>query len=69
MMNKDASRLRWLASSLKMERQAGSTHEAEDRPLYDKFLAKAGIIMAKVEQDQPIGDDVPLQRDCSAYLV
>jgi hypothetical protein len=58
MMNKDALTTALAHFISEMERQAGSTHEAEDRSLYDKFLAKAGVIMAKVEQDQPIGDDV-----------
>ena len=57
-MNKDALTTALACFISEMERQAGSTHEAEDRPLYDKFLAKAAIIVAKVEQDQPIGEDV-----------
>lgn len=57
-MNKDALITALARFISEMERQAGSTHEAEDRPLYDKFLAKAAVIMAKVEQDQAVGDDV-----------
>ncbi len=57
-MNKDALTTALARFISEMERQAGSTHEAEDRPLYDKFLAKAAVIIANVEQDQPIGDDV-----------
>jgi hypothetical protein len=41
-----------------IEQQADCTCEAEDRPLYDKFLAKTAIIIAKVEQDKRIGNDV-----------
>jgi|GEM_PF-2787009 len=58
MMNKDALTTALARFISEMERKVGSTHEAEDRPLYDKFMAKAAIIMAKVEQDQPIGEDV-----------
>jgi len=58
MTNKDALTTALARFISEMDRQAGSTHEAEDRPLYDKFLAKAGTIMAKVVQDQPISDDM-----------
>lgn len=34
------------------------THEADDRPLYESYLSHAGIILSKVIQDQPIGDDI-----------
>ena len=57
-MNKIAFKTALARFISEMEQQAGSTHEAKDRPLYDKFLAKAAIIVAKVEQDEPIGDDV-----------
>ena len=57
-MNKDALTTALARFISEMDRQAGSTQEAADRPLYDKFLAKAAIIIAKVEQDEPIGDDV-----------
>lgn len=58
MMNKEDLTTALARFISEMEQQAGSTHEAEDRPLYDKFLANAAIILAKVEQDTPIGDDV-----------
>jgi hypothetical protein len=57
-MNRDSLTTALVRLISEMEQQAGSTHEAEDRPLYDKFLAKAAIIVAKVVQDQPIGDEV-----------
>ena len=57
-MNKEALTTALARFISEMEQQAGSTHEAEDRPLYDKFLAKAAVIIAKVEQDMVIGDDV-----------
>jgi hypothetical protein len=57
-MNKDALTTALARFISEMEQQAGSAHEAEDRPLYDKFLAKTAIIVAKVEQEKPIGDDL-----------
>lgn len=57
-MNKDALTTALARFISEMEQQAGSTNEAEDRPLYEKFLDKAAIIVAKVEQDKPVGDDV-----------
>ena len=43
---------------LELERLAKATHKAEDRLLYETFLARASVIIAKVVQDQPIGDDI-----------
>ena len=57
-MNKNAITTALARFISELARQASSTHEAEDRPLYDKFLAKAAIIMAKVERNQPIGEDI-----------
>jgi hypothetical protein len=58
MMNKDALITALARFISEMERQADSTHEANDRPLYDKFLATAAIIMARVEQNEPIDSHV-----------
>ena len=41
-----------------VERLSQETHETKDRLLYEKYMAKAGGILAKVELDIPIGDDV-----------
>ena len=57
-MNKDALKTALARFISATEQHAGSTNEAEDRPLYDNLLAKAAVIMAKLEQDQPIDDDV-----------
>jgi hypothetical protein len=59
-MNKDALRTALAHFISEVERQANSTHEANDRPLYDKFLSKSAIIMTKVEQNEPIGDYVSI---------
>jgi hypothetical protein len=34
------------------------THEAEDRRIYERYLANAGVILAKVAQNQGVGDDI-----------
>jgi hypothetical protein len=60
MMNKDAITTVLARFISEMELQASSTHEAEDRPLYEKFLAKAAIILAKVHRDEAIRDDVSI---------
>ena len=57
-MNKDALKTALARFVLEMERQADFTHEAEDRPLYNRFLAIAAVIIAKIEQEQPIGGDI-----------
>ena len=57
-MNKDAFTTALSRFILTMEQLADSTSEAEDKPLYEKFLSEATIIIAKVEQGRPIGNDV-----------
>jgi hypothetical protein len=34
------------------------THDAEDRRIYDLYLSKVSVILAKVIQDEPIGNDI-----------
>lgn len=34
------------------------THEAEDRQIYEKYLAHAGVILARIIQGQDIGSDI-----------
>ena len=34
------------------------THETEDRRIYEMYLSQAGVILAKVQQDQGIGNDI-----------
>ncbi len=58
MTNKDTLKLALARFISEIDQRAGCTSQAEDRPLYDKFLAGAAIIMAKVEQDEPIGSDI-----------
>ncbi len=41
-----------------LEQLSVETHEADDRPLYESYLSHAGVILAKVIQDQMIGDDI-----------
>jgi hypothetical protein len=43
---------------VEVERLSRETHEAEDRLIYEKYMAKAGAILAKVDLDIPVGDDV-----------
>ena len=57
-MNKDSLTTALARFILKLEQHARSTHAAEDRPLYGKFLARAAIIMAKILEDKPIADDI-----------
>ena len=57
-MNKDTLTTAMANFILELKNHADSTHEAEDRPLHGKFLAQAAIIMAKLVQDKPIGDDI-----------
>lgn len=57
-MNKDAVRAALATFISELSRQAEATHEACDRPLYEKFLAAAAVIIARVEQGEPIADDV-----------
>jgi len=57
-MNPDAFTTALDRFVLELEAQSESTQEAEDRPLYNKFIAKTAIILAKVRQDKPTGDDV-----------
>lgn len=37
---------------------AKETHEAEDRRIYDLYLSNVSVILAKVIQDIPIGNDI-----------
>jgi hypothetical protein len=34
------------------------THEAEDRHIYEMYLAHAGVILDRIVQDQAIGNDI-----------
>ena len=34
---------------LELRDAAGATHQAEDRPIYEKLLADAGVILALIE--------------------
>jgi hypothetical protein len=34
------------------------THQAEDRRIYEMYLAYSGVILAKIVQGQGIGDDI-----------
>ena len=41
-----------------VKRLLNETHEENDRSIYEMYLAKARIILGKVEQSQGIGDDI-----------
>ena len=57
-MNKDSlsSALAHFVSGTK--RLLEETHEAEDRRIYEMYLAHAGVILSKVIQDQDIANDI-----------
>jgi hypothetical protein len=57
-MNKEALRTALANFIVELDRQARNTHDAEDRPLYETFLSRAAVVIAKVEQGKNIGDDV-----------
>jgi hypothetical protein len=57
-MNKDSLATSLAHLILKLEQLAESTREAGDRHLYGKFLAATAIIIAKVLEAQPIGNDI-----------
>lgn len=41
---------------LSLHAAAKATHRAEDRPLYEKYLADAAVILALAETDAPLSD-------------
>lgn len=43
---------------MEVKRLQGETHEAEDRRIYEMYLAQAGVILAKVTQNRGVGDDI-----------
>lgn len=57
-MNKDSlsSALSRFVSETKHLMDA--THEAEDRRIYEMYLAYAGVILAKVIQEQGVGNEI-----------
>jgi len=57
-MNRDALTIALARFILELERLTKSTHYAEDRHLYETFLANVSIIIARVVQEEPIGDDI-----------
>ena len=57
-MNKDALITALSRFILEAKRLLVETLEAGDRQIYEKCLAHAGVILAKVAQDQGIGDDI-----------
>lgn len=57
-MNKDALRTAMACFILAIERQRQSTREANDRPLYQTFLAHTAVLAAKVEHNLPLHNDV-----------
>lgn len=61
---------------LEVKRQQDEAHYAEDRRIYEMYLAQAAIILAKVAEQQGIGDDISTMerlfgntwiKDSSAY--
>lgn len=55
---KDAQVLSLAEFILTVKQLSTETHEADDRPLYELYLSHAGVILAKVIQEQMIGDDI-----------
>ena len=47
---------------LKLAEAAEHTHTAGDRPLYEKYLADAGVLLARAVAGAPVSELVPLVR-------
>jgi len=43
---------------LEIESLSKKTNQAEDLPIYEKFLSLSAGLLAKLVKDQPIGDDI-----------
>ena len=57
-MNTDSQTIALSRFILEVQRLLIETHEANDRHIYDMYLAQAGVILAKVIQSQGIGTDI-----------
>ena len=53
---------------LKLSEAAANTHWAVDRPLYEKYLAGAGVLLAHAINGMPVSELVPLLRDHDRLL-
>lgn len=59
-MNKDSLITAISRFIMEAKRLQDETHEAEDRHIYEMYLAQAGVILAKVTQDRGIGNDIDI---------
>lgn len=57
-MNKDSLSIALARFITETTRLAEETHDAEDRHIYEMYLAHAGIMLARVIQDQVLVNDV-----------
>ncbi len=57
-MNKDAQISALADFIAEVERLNAATRQAEDRQIYDMYLSRVAIIIAKVIRDESIGDDI-----------
>jgi hypothetical protein len=53
---------------LELSTSAASTHWAADRPLYEKYLADASVLLANAVKGMPAWELLPLLRDHERLL-
>ena len=57
-MNKDAQISALSDFIAEVERLNAATRQAEDRQIYDMYLSRVAIIIAKIIRDESIGNDI-----------
>lgn len=57
-MNKDSLLSALSRFIIEAKRLLDETHQAEDRQIYESYLAHAGVILAKIAQDRGVGNDI-----------